>query len=156
MQTAVRPKPELHKVGERALSTHGFRQDIFEEHLYAHLGTANPWCSMSCAARTFTGRDTKKGRIGIRKRLSRAFNTFLEHGLFLAIEYAPRGSGHNGEALAVKLYQPAATDPKQLQHAIEQTERMRRRKLITDDNYAKARTILGLMADAQRDGQASS
>jgi hypothetical protein len=35
MQAAMdtQPKAQLHKVRTRSLSTHGFRHDIFEEHL---------------------------------------------------------------------------------------------------------------------------
>jgi hypothetical protein len=138
------PAPTLLKVGTRALSTHGYRRDVLEEHLKEHLGkpASKQWCEVSCAARTIWGRDTKKNREEIRKRLPMFFRSMLDRGLFVAIDYAPLGHGHHGEAQAIKIYQQSGEVEKQ--HAKEQLGRMHRRRQITDAAMKKAAAILQL------------
>jgi hypothetical protein len=141
-----KPKPELLRVGSRALSSHGFRHDVLREHLADHLADkdeARRWCDVGCLTRTFEGRNTEKGRAAIRRRLPRAFKVFLDLGLFLTIDYAQQGNGHHGEALAVKLFDRSRASAQEARSAREQISRMRRRKLISEAGERKALEILG-------------
>jgi hypothetical protein len=137
--TVPKARPELMPIGSRALSSHGWRHDLFADHLKAHLGHG-AWCDVGCAARTFFGRNTATNRSGIRRRLSRGFHALLAQGLFVVIDYAS-GANHHGEAIAFKLYNPHSEMERQAAEA--QLVRMVRRREITDEKLQRARKLLG-------------
>lgn len=138
--TINKTRPELMSVGTRALSSHGWRNDLFAEHLKVHLGNS-AWCDVGCAARTFFGRNTAANRSGVRKRLSRGFHALLAQGLFVVIDYAS-GPNHHGEAIAFKLYNPHSEMERQA--AKMQLERMVKRREISEEKLQRARQLLGL------------
>lgn len=139
---ARRPVPELIAVGDRTLSSHGWRLPLVEEHLHAHLsfGPSRKWCSIDCLARTFFGRNSPTHRDAVRRRLSRAFRVLLTRQVFLVIEYA-QGTGAHGEAIACKFYQ--SDTPDEREYASAQLRRMHQRHDLTKAQVAAAEALLG-------------
>lgn len=134
------PTKELTVIGKKAVSIFGWRHDLAEEHLKWHLSQrTNAWCSVECMARTLFQRNTPTNREGVRKRMGRLFRVLLERGLFLVIEYDFSAEGH-GKIMACKLFEKAAGA--ETQHAIEQIERMRKRKMISDELWQRAINLL--------------
>ena len=135
-------KGELIPIGERTLSTSGFRTVLALEHLRSHLETrSRQWCAIGCLVRTFEGRNTKKGRQQMRRRLAPLFRAALNEGLFLTIEYEERSKGKHGKAVAIKLFS-TKHDEKERAYAREQLRRMSARKEITIENFERANQLL--------------
>lgn len=139
----VKPKAELVKIGSRSVSISGFRHDFLEEHLDEHRikPESEQWCSPECLSRIIFGRNTPNNRAGVRKRLSRAFREMLKRHRFLAIEYASRGNGHNGEAIAFKFVE-ANEAGQARQYAIDRLEKMRRHLRMTEAELEIAKALL--------------
>jgi hypothetical protein len=141
--TVVKAKPELVTVRNRSVSPYGFRHTLMADHLENHLASlSNQWCEVGCLARTMFQRNSEANRKAVRQRLAGAFRWFLDHGLFLVIEYESIGKGHHGESKAVKIYRRESQLQIEFQTAEMQLERMLRRREISQDRYNKAMEIL--------------
>jgi hypothetical protein len=142
-EIVVRARPTLVTVGERAISTNGWRVPLVEEHLRWHLGQTprKKWCGIGCMARTMFGRSMATTQAAVRRRIARAFLKLLESGLFLAIEYNT-GAGSHGEIVAVKLFEPGSTI--EAQFAERQLQRMKARREINEKVWEQALAILGI------------
>jgi hypothetical protein len=101
----VSKRPELTTIGERRVSTLGWRQDLVEDHLKWHLTQlSKKWCGVDCMAKTMFNRNTETNRGAVRKRIAPLFRTLLGRGLFLVIEYDATPGGH-GKISACKIYE---------------------------------------------------
>lgn len=139
----IQVQPQLLPVGDRFLSTHGFRSGLFLEHLESHV-VAKPkhqWCDMSCATRTVNGgRSTLTGKKQMRQRTAGLFRYLLNKGKFLLIEY----SGPRGQISAIKLLDPGFASQAEMDMAQMQLDRMKKRGDIQQHNYVRAQSIIGL------------
>jgi len=139
----VKAKPELVTVKNRSVSAYGFRHTLLSDHLQQHLGSVrNQWCDIGCLARTMFGRNIETNRKNVRQRIAGAFRWFLDHGMFLVIDYESFGNGHHGESKAVKLYRPEKQLSLELQTAQSQLDRMLRRREISQERYEKASRLI--------------
>ncbi len=135
-------RPELITVGDRKVSTFGWRQDLAEDHLKGHLGQEKKrWCAVECMARTMFGRNTDFNRAAVRKRIAPLFRSLVERGMFLVKEYddTPRG---RGKITAFKLYETETDDVQATQYALSQVERMRKRGEHNEETLQRAVSIL--------------
>ncbi len=144
-ENAVAKQAMLIEIGEgksrRKLAARGFYFNTLEEHLKEHLAEKlnKQWCDISCVTRVFYSRSTASTRATMREQISKAFPIFLKRGLFLAIE-----RGKHRKAIAIKFYNPGA-DGKELEHAKQQLDYMRRFKQISEDKYKTAQLLLGFV-----------
>jgi len=131
-------QPALTKIGDRSVSTIGFRTPLALQHLTEDHNETE-WCSPECMGKVMFGRKTARNSESIRKRIPNIVKGFLSKGLFLVVEY--NWSKH-GQIQAMKIYQGEGGLEKQA--AIIQLDRMKRRKELTDANIRAASTILGI------------
>lgn len=133
-------RPQLVTVGDRRVSTVGWRQVLVEDHLKDHLGRlSEKWCDPACMSRTMLGKNTAANRDGVRTRLRGTFHKLLAHGLFLVIDY-DENKGH-GKILAFKIYETTAHEE---QSARAQLEKMRRRLNFTEATYHRILDVIGV------------
>lgn len=137
----VAKRAQLTRIGNRAVSTLGYRNDLVEEHLKWHLGltVSKKWCTVSCLATTFFGRNSEANRKEIRGRMARTFKVLLSRGLFLVVEYDATRDGH-GKIVACKLFE--RHDGLEAEYAHSQIERMRHRRQITEETWQRAMEVL--------------
>jgi len=134
-------RPELVTVGNRTVSTFGWRYDLAEDHLKWHVGQlSKKWCAVDCMARTMFGRNTESNKTAVRKRIAPLFKSLLEHGQFLVIEYDATSRGH-GKITAFKVYE---TNIQEEQYARSQVERMRKRGKVNEETFLRALGVLGV------------
>ena len=143
----VKEKQKLVRIGDQSVSVKGYRMDFFEEHVEDHrfMNESQHWCSPQCMSRVIFGRDSKKNRTEVRKRLPRTFKEMLKRSRFLAIEYAPHGGGHHGEAIAFRFILP---DEEGLakEWGKLRLRKMQRHLNITQEELAIAERLLGVSA----------
>jgi hypothetical protein len=137
----IHRKPTLVTVGERAISAHGWRLPLVEEHLRWHLGQgpSKKWCGVECMARTMFQRSSQATREMVRRRIAPAFKDFLGRGLFLTIEYKTGPNSH-GEIVATKLFESESDLERDF--AVHQIDRMRRLNHLREDACARALEII--------------
>jgi len=129
-------KGQLIEVSGRDRSLTGWSFDLFEDHLLKH-NTAGGFCDVSCASRTFFGRDTEANRAKVRRRLTDARRKMIDRGRFLYV--SPEVGGHR-RALRFKVFNGKTEE--EIQGAHEQLEAMRNRGLVSAERYRAAQRIL--------------
>ena len=139
----VSVQPQLIDIGKRNLTPRRFTHSGLLDHLRMcslQKKENKQWCSVKELASIFHNRATEANCAATRKSLTKAFPTFLAKGIFMAIEYAPLGAPGFGKKQAVKLYngEPGLAR----QHAIDQVNRMRKSKEISERTYADACQLL--------------
>jgi hypothetical protein len=133
-------RPTLTHVGERAVSTIGFRVVLVEDHLKEHLTSSDHWCTVECLARVMFQKNTKSNCTLVRKRMRYLFTELLKRNLFLVIEY-----GERGRSTGCKLHTGA--DEREKQAAQFQLDRFVARKELNAAKLALAERILHAHGD---------
>ena len=132
----TKPKPELVRIGDRAVSAHGWRSSLVVDHLVEHLTRPrDKMCSVDCMARTFFGRPSPVTRKRVRDHMRGLSQRCLNEGRFLVIEYGP-----GRRATGCKLFEGGTEDR---QNARAQLDRMLQRGVISFQKYDQACDLIG-------------
>lgn len=130
-----RTKPNLVTVGDTELVPGGrWNKDAMRDYVLKN-GT-DDWVSVGVLARVGCGANTIPNKRRVRSRLSQLFETFLEKGYFLAIDY---GGLHNS-ATSVKVADLTSDDD--LKNVQGRLDRMRARKEMTQERYERFTNLL--------------
>lgn len=138
-------KPLAAEFGGKTRSMVGFSPKFIIKHLSDHaegVDGLHPSCSPSCLAKHVRGKDTKLGREEAKRSLAPAFKAGLDDGIFIVKEYEPPGSGH-GRLIGWKKFEGTEID---IQNALVQLERAKRRKELNEEYFHRANCILQTFA----------
>lgn len=132
-----RTKPELITVGKRTVITNGrWNDDKMADHVLEN--GQDKWLPIAELAKVL-GANTQANRKRVSKHATSLFKTFRERSLWLAVEYA----GSHGSTTAFKVADFNSKVDRQA--VLGQLERMKRRKLMTMEEYEKSVRLFYVM-----------
>jgi|SRR5215467_13337518 len=127
--TRQRVKPELIKVGNREIASHGrWNDDLMCSYVLLH--GRQRWIEVRELARTAYGLGSPKNQDAVRRYLYKLFNRLLAHNEILVVEYSGRRSA------AVKVFDPHSDIDRQTFR--QKLERMRARNSLSSAQYEQA------------------
>lgn len=133
----VVPNTGLIDTRGRPIAVRGWHRDVAIAHLQWHVGLSlsAQWCEVGCMANAMFNRNTEYNRMQVRKHISKLMAHLLSNGVFLCIEYE-----NHGRAKAAKIFQ---NDASEIAFALRQIDRMRQRRLISQEQLERALVLVG-------------
>jgi len=132
--TKERAKPELVTVGKGTVITNGrWNDQVMADYILEH--GQDDWVPIAKLAKVL-GALTQSNKKRVSKHATSLFKTFRERGLWLAVEYA----GKHGSTTAFKVADIKLAEDRQAVDA--QLQRMKKRKLMSDEQYEMSMRLL--------------